>query len=298
MSDSEKIVLSAKQIYEKNKRNMLDLIVKKGNYSTIEDVSYEQFENLISKDTFPTLDLFCPRCMQEKTFLFNSCAKRDYDSFLTRVTSNGTCIYIYSLRELVYKCPTCGKEIVYYFYHDREKNRIIKIGQYPSVYDISRDELKEFQKSKIISDEDIKQLYKAYACASESFFVAAYAYLRRVFENLLINVFFESQSEIGCTEEEFRKLRSDEKLKKIKDYLAIDEEIYHPLYALLSEGIHSLTEDECGDNFELLKSILLDILHEQRAKKEKMTNRKQIQTLYAKRKVILRAGTNATDERQ
>ena len=70
----------------------------------------------------------------------------------------------------------------------------------------------------------------------------------------------------------------------MKLIIDIDEEIYKPLYALLSAGIHSLTEDECCQDYSLLKSILLDILSEQKAKKERELKRKEIQDLYSKKK--------------
>ena len=100
---------------------------------------------------------------------------------------------------------------------------------------------------------------------------------------MLLNVFNQNIEEIGITEEEYRKLRSDQKMEKIKPFLAIDEEIYKPLYSLLSAGIHSLTEDECCQEYSLLKSILLDILEEQKAKKEKEKKRREIQELYSKK---------------
>ena len=99
-----------------------------------------------------------------------------------------------------------------------------------------------------------------------------------------MSVFTHNQNEIGSSEEDFRKLHSDEKLKTIKDYLAIDDEIYLPLYGLLSAGIHAMSEEQCCEDYTVLKPILLDILAEQKAKKEKLAKRKELKELYAKRK--------------
>jgi len=144
--------------------------------------------------------------------------------------------------------------------------------------------LKKYQKNDLIDKESFEEIYKAEICASENYFVASYTYMRRVYENMLFNVFSQNAEEIGITEDEYRKLRSDEKMERIKPFLAIDEEIYKPLYALLSVGIHLLTEDECCQDYSLLKSILLDILAEQKAKKERELKRKEIQDLYSKKK--------------
>lgn len=299
MDTLNQVISKARQVAQEKTNIMMDLIVNKGNYSSVEHITYEQYMDFINKNIFYTLDLFCPKCNHEKTFVKQELTPVQLEKSIKHYSPiESDMQYAYVAHELKYICPTCGKQIAFYLYYNREKNKIIKIGQYPSFYDISRDELKEYQKSSLISDDDIKQLYKAYTCASESYFVAAYTYMRRVFENLLISAFTTYQDEISLSEKDFRGLRSDEKLEKLKAFLAIDDEIYKPLYALLSVGIHALTEEECGENFELLKSILLDILAEQKAKKEKEEKRKQIKALYSKKEAERKANNNATDEKQ
>lgn len=298
MDTLNQVISKARQVAQETTNIMMNLIVNKGNYSSVGHITYEQYMDFINKNIFYTLDLFCPKCNHEKTFVKQELTPVQLEKRIEHYSPIESDIqYTYVAHELKYTCPTCRKQIAFYLYYNKEKNKVIKIGQYPSFYDISRDELKEYQKSSLISDDDIKQLYKAYTCASESYFVAAYTYMRRVFENLLISAFITYQDEIGLSEKDFRGLRSDEKLEKLKAFLAIDDEIYKPLYALLSVGIHTLTEEECGENFELLKSILLDILAEQKAKKEKEEKRKQIKALYSKKEAERKANNNATDEK-
>lgn len=108
--------------------------------------------------------------------------------------------------------------------------------------------------------------------------------MRRVYETMLMSVFTNNQESIGISEEDFRRLHSDKKLEAIKDYLAIDDEIYLPLYGLLSAGIHAMTEEQCCEDYVVLKPILLEILAEQKAKQEKADKRKELKELFAKRK--------------
>ena len=229
--------------------------------------------------TSATLDLFCPYCKDNKTFVYDS---SNYIEGLGKYNHNG---YIYSsIRSLVYQCPTCKKYLFYLFYYNYSENEIIKLAQYPSLYDVSRDNLKKYRKNDLINKESFSQLYKAEECASSGFYIAAYTYMRRVYESLLSSVFSQNIDKIGISEADFKKLRSDEKLNKIKDYLAIDDEIYLPLYKLLSAGIHTLSEEQCCEDYEVLKTILIDILAEQKAKKEKEAKRANIKALYSKRK--------------
>lgn len=258
------------------KQEFLTLFDCKGIYGKIKDVSFDDFQKWTSSEAPSSLDLHCPKCQENKTFVKGNC---DASGIFGNFWRNG---WQHGMRGVVFSCPTCNEQIYYSFLYNNDC--VIKLAQYPSLYDVSRDELKKYKKNDLIDKESFAEIYKAEICASENYYIASYTYMRRVYENMLLNVFTHNIEEIGITEEEFRKLRSDEKMERIKPFLAIDEEIYKPLYALLSAGIHSLTEDECCQDYSLLKSILLDILAEQKAKKERELKRKEIQDLYSKKK--------------
>lgn len=258
--------------------------VEKGIYEQINGIKIEDFKALTSNQALKTIDLYCPLCKENKTFIYS---KSEYINGLGQLPypsedGFGTA-YTGAIRFLNYECPSCGKKLVYGFYHNG-KASVTKITQYPSLFDVSRDELKKYQKNDLIDKVSFSQLYKAETCASSGYYVAAYTYMRRVYETMLLSVFKQYEQEIGITEDNFRKLRSDEKLKSIKNYLAIDDEIYIPLYGLLSAGIHAMTEEQCCEDYTVLKPILLEILAEQKAKKEKAAKRKELKELFAKRK--------------
>lgn len=263
-----------------------DLLTIQGVYGKVKDITIEEYYSVFeNRKGIGSLDLFCPCCKANKTFVFR---KAESSNLLGSglCTMNSFSTWANKIYVLTYECPTCGNLLYYSFYYTN--NTIIKLAQYPSLFDVSRDELKKYRNNGLIDAESFDQIYKAEICASESYFVAAYTYMRRVYESMLISVFRQNENEIGITEEEYRKKRSDEKMEIIKPYLAIDEEVYKPLYALLSAGIHSLTEEECCEDYTLLKSILLDILVEQKAKTERAKKRKDIQDLYSKRKSELK----------
>lgn len=253
---------------------LYDLLVNKGVYEKIEDVTSDIFEKFVSESGFPTLDLYCPYCKENKTFVYE-----DWDY----INGFGLCKNgCHKMRALLYKCPTCCNKLFFLFYFDN--NSIIKLSQYPSLFDVSRDQLKKYQKNDLIDKVSFSQLYKAETCASSGYYVAAYTYMRRVYETLLSSVFEHNKAEIGLSDDEFKRLHSDKKLETIKEYLAIDDEIYLPLYGLLSAGIHAMSEEKCCEDYTVLKPILLEILAEQKAKKEKAKKRKELKDLFAKRK--------------
>lgn len=256
---------------------LYDLLLNQGIYGKVKNATPKDFDTFASPYGFSTLDLFCPNCKENKTFIYeNWDAIKGLGTY--KINNQGGT----SIRSLIYKCPSCNKNLFFLFYFDGEN--IIKIAQYPSLFDVSRDELKKYQKNQLIDKDSFKEIYKAETCASSGYYVAAYTYMRRVYETMLLSVFEQNQEHIGLTEDEFRKLHSDKKLEAIKDYLAIDDEIYLPLYSLLSSGIHAMTEEQCCEDYNVLKPILLDILAEQKAKKEKESKRKELKELFARRK--------------
>lgn len=256
---------------------LYNLLNTKGAYEKVSNVDSNTFEKFTSREGFSTLDLYCPNCKDNKTFVQSNWQCVDglggYMKGTTRLTR---------IRSLYYHCPTCGQNVFFLFYFDG--NSIIKLAQYPSLYDVSRDELKKYQKNQLIDKDSFKEIYKAETCASSGYYVAAYTYMRRVYETMLMSVFIDNREAIGLSEDEFRRLHSDKKLETIKEYLAIDDEIYLPLYGLLSAGIHAMSEEQCCEDYVVLKPILLEILSEQKAKQEKADNRKKLKELFAKRK--------------
>lgn len=260
------------------KDNLYNLFVNKGVYGKIRNINFSDFKALGQAcNLIDSIDLFCPHCKTNKTYVVKrtSTTKGLGSTFVREdMMEHGHIV------EFTYVCPTCKKQLYIALYHNGQD--VIKISQYPSLYDISRDELKQYKKNDLIAEESFNQIYKADICASENYFVAAYTYMRRVYEDLLLSVFQQHGNEIDLTVDEFKKLGGQEKIKTTRQYLAIDEGIYGPLYAILSGGIHEYTEEECSEYYRFLKLVLLDILREQKAKVEREANRKAIMDLHSK----------------
>lgn len=258
-----------------------NLIKDKGIYSSINGVTHEIYENIFSDSKgLNSMDLFCSKCKTNKTFVYSCDGESD---LMGKYKGNsGRNFYtVGNLQYTTYECPKCETKIIYIFLLEGEK--LIKIGQYPSLYEIRRDELKKYAKNKMIDDIYFKEINKADVCAGEGYYVASFTYMRRVFENLIKNIFNENSAEIGFSYEEYEKLRMDEKIKAIKPYLPVDDDIYKPLFQILSAGVHALPEDECSEYYQILRAVLLEVLEEFKRKKEKEANRKSLKILFSKK---------------
>lgn len=102
--------------------------------------------------------------------------------------------------------------------------------------------------------------------------IGVMTYLRRIFEKLLLDCFNENESKIDVTKEEFIKLRMEEKLNKLKDFLPkiIFESGYNKIYTKISDGIHNLSEEECEILFIPLRMAIEEILIEKIELKDKV----------------------------
>lgn len=138
---------------------------------------------------------------------------------------------------------------------------IRKIGQFPP-FEINPDK----EVLNFIKEEDRDFYKKALVCLSQSFGIAAYAYLRRITENEILRI-VESLADIQTAEgEKIRNLY--EQYKSNRQMNSLIEGAYNHLpsglkslgtnplkvlYSHLSEGIHSDSEDIC-----LKKAFALD----------------------------------------
>lgn len=156
----------------------------------------------------------------------------------------------------------CGHELIIVF-EIIDQNTIMKIGQSPSIYEMNEEiNNKEFLKNL---DEEFSEYYTK-ACSLNSFDsnIGAMTYLRRIFEKLLLDCFKENESSLNITLEDFSKLRMEDKVKTLKNYLPeiIYDAGYNKIYSKISDGIHNLSEDECQKMFIPLRMAIEEIVTE------------------------------------
>lgn len=233
------------------------------------------------KGNIEALDLWCPNCKKEKTFnhansdyIYNSTTGYKNDPY--NAYGNNECpknnIFYKS-----YMCPTCHQKVIYLF--KILENCVMKIGQFPSLRDLEGNQLAKYNKSQFIDQDDINNMKKASTLACESFYIGAYSYMRRVFENLINRTYQHNIEHYSFKKEEFDRKHMDEKVALIKNDLPVDDDIYNVMYKNLSRGIHQLTEKECEERFISLYSVMVDILEDEISQKEKQERRKNLKSI-------------------
>lgn len=215
--------------------------------------------NALFPDIYNSLkiELYCPICKEKRVFTCVSHDKLGYDlnqSVLVRnksVLTKGNMLIIYKF------CCEFGHNFKMIM-ETLGQGELIKIGQFPSPMFLSNKINKDIFK---ILDEKEKQYYLlSVKSHNNNLNIASFLYLRRVFESLI-------EKAIKKTTTNFEGMKTKEKIKQlVKEGLLNDllkNNGYNVLYTLLSDGVHNLTEEQCQEQYELLKSAVEIILEDE-----------------------------------
>ena len=168
------------------------------------------------------------------------------------------------------QCGRYGDNIDIVIFCDDNDHSIMKIGQYPTIADIHIAQIKQY--NKVLPKEDLKEFTRAIGLAANGVGIGSYVYMRRIFEKLIYSAAKKAIGDGVIGEEEFRKLRMNEKIDALKAYLPATLVELKDMYGIISKGIHELSENECLAYFDVMRNgielILDDILDETR-KEEK-----------------------------
>ncbi len=233
-------------------------------------------------DVFPyndfRLELFCPICKKRRIFCFQNSSF--VKVFLVQY-GNQQCEkvkdFLFKTDYFSVRAQADCKHNLLVIFKKIDDSTIMKIGQYPSIYELN-EEINNKEFIKMLGDE-----YAGYyrnACSLYSFntCIGAMIYLRRIFEKILLDTYEEQKENIDIKLVDFKKLRMEDKLKQLKEYLPdiLFEQGFNVIYRKISDGVHNLTENECQEIFPILKTAIEEILIEKLEIQEKQKRRTEI----------------------
>lgn len=172
------------------------------------------------------------------------------------------------IKVLSFRCGRFSDILTLVVYCDTEEGCIIKIGTYPSLRDFHKDDIKQYE--KVLSEQQKNELVTAITIASNGVGIGSYVYLRRIFEEIVLEEAERAIADGVITAEALEKKRMDEKIVAIKNFLPTFLYDHHKeLYGILSMGIHQLDEEDCLAFFPVLYDCIILILDDRLAQKEK-----------------------------
>lgn len=148
----------------------------------------------------------------------------------------------------------------------KDGNKVIKIGQYPSIADLDFGSLDSAFKE--LEKDHRKELGTAVGLYSHGVGIGSFVYLRRIFESLVENAHQEAAKQNGWDDAIYNKSRMVEKIKLLSGFLPNRIVKSASIYAILSKGIHELSENECKKKFPIVRQAIQLILKEKHEDKE------------------------------
>lgn len=159
------------------------------------------------------------------------------------------------LMKLEYICSMNEEHHLDYIVLATDKS-MMKIGQYPSIADMTFSELDAYK--HVISKEDRKELGTAIGLFASGVGAGSYVYLRRILERLVYQA--KEAAADAIDNEMFEQARVAEKIKMLEGYLPDILVKNTTIYGILSKGIHELSEEECRKYFPVVKECIYQIL--------------------------------------
>ena len=171
---------------------------------------------------------------------------------------------------MTFRCGRYEDEIEMMILMDASDKSIMKVGQYPSIADIHIGQIKNYK--SVLSKEDLKEFTRAIGLAANGVGIGSFVYLRRIFEKLIEEAYKQALSNGDVNKDAFVRMRMDEKIGALKDYLPKTLVEIKQIYGILSKGIHELSEKVCLTYFDAMRTgieIILDDRLEQKKREEK-----------------------------
>ncbi|MCI9865791.1 hypothetical protein RHIZ_07545 [Rhizobium skierniewicense] len=155
---------------------------------------------------------------------------------------------------------------VYRFHFSLQGKTLQKIGQFPSMEDISGADVKRFR--SVLDKSLFSDLHRAGGLYSHGIGIGSFVYLRRIFESLITSHHATYVAEHGEIEG-FNAMRMMEKVAALSSTIPSSLIEYKNVYGILSKGVHELDEDTCKKYFPAVKAMIIAILEQDLQKKAK-----------------------------
>ena len=249
----------------------------------------------------PSIVAPCDRCKSPQTYTMIT-DYLQYDQSNERPIYRGSesnCI------KVVYECAGCHSSRRYFLIlvtqetprstprgmppDDRTQATVQKVGQFPP-YDIAPDP----QLEKRLGKDRVAVFKKGLVCESHSYGIGAFAYYRRIIEQVIDELLTDIASLVpagdqGAYAEALARARVShravDKIEQVKDVLpaSLQPSGTNPLLILhgaLSEGIHVRSDEECLESAVAIRGALTFLVSQVRQSKESAAEfQKALQTL-------------------
>lgn len=227
------------------------------------------------------VDCYCTSCKNTSTF--GASISKRYNPIPTSIGGNNMPLWEQARSYLAEAMPTflvmhCARDwshtLSFWLSKVTVDDTIIftKLGQWPSQHDLSASELRRY--AKLLDEQDMREMQAASICHSAGYSVAAFTYLRRVFERRIEHAHVIAKDDAGWQEPDYSPTaRMEDRIEMLRGHLPPFLVEHKKLYNILSRGIHELTETECAEGYDVAHlgiTLILDEEIEREARAQKI----------------------------
>jgi len=151
---------------------------------------------------------------------------------------------------------------------------LLKTGQFPSFADLASNQVSRYR--KVLGAERSREYTRAINLFSHDIGIGSLVYLRRILESLIEEAHAIALTEPNWDDTPWVRLRVQERIKFLGSHVPSFLRENEGIHAILSKGVHELTEQQCLLHFPVLRSAIDLILEERLAVIESESKRKEI----------------------
>ncbi len=163
-------------------------------------------------------------------------------------------------------------QLSFALHFDFESALVEKIGQLPSVADLAAAALLRYRKA--LPEGLLSEFSRALGLAAHGIGVGSFVYLRRVFERLLEDAHTRAKDSAAWNEANYAQAtKMEQKIEALTGFLPEFLVKNRSMYAILSRGVHSLSEEDCLAHFPIMRAgieLILDETLERTAREMKI----------------------------
>jgi hypothetical protein len=213
----------------------------------------------------PAVHMFCESCESDQTFqMVSNYNWKNRDDFPIPKDLN-------AFEALcVYECAACGCHRSFLLHFDIQEHSVTKAGQYPPWNIEIRKDL-----TRVLGKYE-KVYKKGLICESQGYGIGAYAYYRRIIEDIIDKLLDMIPELLSGNEREIyqhaleltkQETTASDKIALVKDLLPISlrpggVNPLNALYQALSEGLHAETDEDCMALAENIRLVLIYLVEQ------------------------------------
>ncbi len=235
-----------------------------------------------------TVDGYCPGCDSDSTF------RTERDQIVTPMEKQKSLLRFESLDPSPLEGWTNNRFYNIKFGCSRDQSHkimflifstptyLMKVGQYPSIAESTRLNLKKYK--KVLSKEKLDEFNRAIGLIKHGVGIGSFIYLRRIFEDQIEEAHKKNKKNTQWNDTEYKNARMAEKIDLLKHDLPAFLVQHKTLYSILSKAVHELSEQECLAYFDTVKTGI-ELILDQKIKLNEESEKtsavaKSIQQLY------------------